>query len=396
MTPQRKRLSTAHRVVLAVTVPQSLVLMSGFPEELGMRGWDVHVVSSGEPLTPYPPGVTFHALPMQREPSPLMDLVALVRWIRLLVRLRPDLVSAGTPKAALLGCVAAALVRVPSRVYVLRGLRLETEVGLRRRVLWMFEWITSQASTAILSVSPSLSRVYLRENLSRVPKLTVLGAGSSNGVNLNSPTADAGVASAAIDRNSLGLWVDAPVVGYVGRVARDKGIGDLLRSIVELRERGVRVQLLIIGGEESTGLLQRLLAESKMTLKDVHWIGTVADARPYYSLMDVLCLPTRREGFPNVVLEAAAASVPAIVSDVTGARDSVVHGKTGLLFPQGEIKELAEQIMKVISNPSLKAALGEHARARAEAEFDRNRVWDLTEEYYRRQIARSNRKRGHA
>ena len=117
------------RIVLGVTVDLSLRLMAGFPQYLAERGWDVHVVSSpGARLDALAgvDGVTVHALTMAREPSPVSDLRSLIAWMRLLRRLRPDVVSVGTPKAGLLGGIAARLTRVPGRVYMLRGLRLET------------------------------------------------------------------------------------------------------------------------------------------------------------------------------------------------------------------------------------------------------------------------------
>jgi hypothetical protein len=149
------------RILLAVTSSRSLILMRGLPARLAADGWDVHVVSASGPeqadlvgLS----GVTIHTVDMARNASPLSDLVALGRWIRLLARIRPDVVSVGTPKAGLLGGVAAFLTRVPRRVYVLRGLRLETVTGPARLVLAFLERVSAGSSHVVLAVGHSLAR----------------------------------------------------------------------------------------------------------------------------------------------------------------------------------------------------------------------------------------------
>lgn len=371
------------RVVLAVTSAQSLKLMTGFPEYLSSKGWDVHVVASSVPNTPFPEGVTFQCLPMKREPSLLHDLASLTAWIRLLVRLRPNLVVAGTPKAGLLGMVSAFVTGVPTRIYLLRGLRLTTESGLRRRMLWLFEWICSSASTRVQAVSSSLRDEYIEHRLCEPEKVVVLGAGSSNGVEI----VDAGdlQGSATVTRDSARLEVDTPVVGFVGRLARDKGLLTLLSAVRQLRDSGVSAQILLVGPEEPHGSLGESLRVSRLEPDAVTWVGAVPDARPYYPTMDVLCLPTRREGFPNVVLEAAVQGVPAVVSEVTGAVDSVIDRETGWLFSADDTCDLAARLREVLEDADLRLAAGRKARERVTMHYDRTVVWARTERFFRRE-----------
>lgn len=252
-----------NRIVLAVTSAQSLRLMAGFPDYLSEQGWDVHVVSADPPSTP-PNGWTAHALPMRREPSPLLDLVSLTRWVKLLFTLRPTLVVAGTPKAGLLGMLAAAVTRTPRRVYLLRGLRLSTESGPRRWLLEVLERVALTAATEVQSVSHSLREEVVELRLAARDKVTVVAQGSSNGVSV--PAADEAAVPAARRRAELGL-PERPTIGFVGRMHADKGLPALLRAFAHSAS-GSEAQLLLIGPEEPAGYLQGLLDGLEATVRN--------------------------------------------------------------------------------------------------------------------------------
>jgi glycosyltransferase involved in cell wall biosynthesis len=376
----------SRRIVLAVTTTQSLVLMKGFPEFLASRGWDVHVVTSGK--TPASgDGVAFHTVNMARDPSPLADLAALVSWIVLLLRLRPTIVVAGTPKAGLLGTVAARVTGVPSRIYMLRGLRLETEMGIRRRVLEMFERLSALSATKVLAVSHSLREEFVRCGLCPGWKVIVLGAGSSNGVAVPSPHDEAEInEQAGRLRVELDIKQDRPVVGFVGRLSRDKGLPVLLTALERLTGES-ETQVLLVGPEEPLGFLTAAVRTGELQLDQVIWAGQVADVRPYYALMDVLCLPTKREGFPNVVLEASIQGIPTVASKVTGVVDAIVEGETGLLFTDDDPDELAKALRLLIEDPSLAEALGARAKNRAATLFSRSAVWTQTASFFEDELA---------
>lgn len=377
------------RIVLAVTTAQSLTLMKDFPEFLGSRGWEVHVVTSGANSEKVADGVTLHDLPMMREPSPLADLVALVRWIWLLLRVRPMTVVAGTPKAGLLGTLAARLIGVPSRVYMLRGLRLETETGLRRRLLLGLEWIAGRASTKVLAVSHSLLEEFVGLRLCSRDKVVVLGAGSSNGVVIPKEAEKERLAERTRQLRTELCLQSRPTVGFVGRLSRDKGLPILLEAVDRLRVTGGEVQLLVVGQEEPTGFLREALRSTTLRPETLVWTGPVDDVQPYYGLMDVLCLPTKREGFPNVVLEAAANGVPSVVSRVTGASDSVVDGVTGVLYEQDDPRQLADALKELVDSQAAREAMGRKARNRVIELFERSRVWHQTASFLEDELART-------
>lgn len=374
------------RIVLGVTAAGSLRLMKGLPDFLVSKGWDVHVVCS-DPPEGLSTSWSLHGIPMERLPSPARDLLSLGRWTLLLMRLRPDLVVVGTPKAGLLGTIAATLTLRPNRIYMLRGLRLSTARGSSRTMLWAFEKMTMLLATRIQAISVSLVWESVALGLAPATKFVVLGSGSSNGVDI--PPDEELLVERTKRRNEVGL-PNRPVVGYVGRLTADKGIDVLLEAYKRLRGR-VSATLLIVGHEEPPGYLAGALASAGLDESDVHWVGPVADPSPYYFAMDVLCLPTKREGFGNVIIEAAAHGTPQIASAVTGCVDAVEDGVTGHLVPPDDVGAWVNALQEMLLNESYRARLGSAGRARVQREFTRRRLWDLIDAFYEGELSHRRR-----
>lgn len=371
------------RILIGVTADVSVGLLSGLPQKLAADGWEVHVASSpGERLEALgsEPGVTVHPLPMAREIDVPRDIRGLRDWMRLIRHLRPDAVFVGTPKAGLLGITAARLLGVRTRVYHLRGLRLETAAGTTRRVLTIMERLTIRLATKTLAVSPSLRQRVVSLGLASESRVTVRGHGSSNGVDVDRFAP--GNAAARVE----GLLPDAPVIGFVGRLNHDKGLEVLAEACRILDAERVEYQLLIVGGIDGAELDSfSLLRRAPIVL------GAVADTSMYYPLMRALCLPTLREGFPNVVLEAGATGIAVVTTDATGAVDSVIPERTGLMVPAGDAQQLAVALRRVVEDPSLAAGLGAAARDFVVENFRRDAVHASVSEFLRGELARGRR-----
>lgn len=385
ITESSNAMNVRPRILLGVTSDMSLRLLRSFPEHLAEAGWDVHVACApGERLDERQNSrhVTYHAVDMVRTPHPWKDMGALVRWYRLMRKVRPDVTSVGTPKAALLGGLAAKFAQVPVRVLHQRGLVLETAKGPKRVVLRVTELLSTWSSTTVLSVSHSLKRVLVEEGLAPASKISVLGAGSSNGVETKEfESASFTTEEVARVGLAVGLPASKCIVGYVGRVTLDKGFGTLADAITQLKRAGEEFALLIVGGVEDVES-RRLIAAVRAEGVEVLTTGAVPDPAIYYQLIDVLCLPTLREGLPNVVLEASAASRPVVTTDATGAVDSVLHGRTGLVVPRGDAVALASALSTLIRSPEMRRSMGAEARDFVASNFERHDVWANLVNFY--------------
>ena len=257
-----------------------------------------------EPDSPPEPGkwddgVTVEHVPFVREPSPFADLRALWATIRLIRRLRPTIVNASTPKAGLLGMLAAWVCRVPVRVYVVRGFRFETAIGWRRRLFRSLEWIAIHSANHVVFNSRSLLEIGENEGLIARPAAgEVIGGGSGNGIDV-ARFADDVLPSRAEARERFGLPTDATVVGFVGRFTRDKGIADLAHVFTSTLRQRPDVWLLLVGQFEDGDPVPadvRAMIERDERIVTMPWLDHTGVA---YRAMDVLAFPSYREGLPE-------------------------------------------------------------------------------------------------
>lgn len=377
-------------IVVGVTHPQTCLVLAGRLRRLREAGFRVVLVSGpGELLdsTAAAEGVEAVSIPMEREIAPLADLISLMRLCRLLHRLKPQVVEFSTPKAGLLGSVAAVLCRVPHRVYMLRGLKLETAQGLKRRILWAAERIAMACAHRVLCNSKSVRKRTMALALASAGKLDLLGAGSSNGVDIQrfSP----GPCSL---RPQLGLLAEDLVVGFVGRLTRDKGLPELIEAFEIIESIEPRARLLLVGWfDASEDSLDPELRVRITGHPGIRLTGFVPDTSEYYRVMDIMVLPTWREGFPNAVLEAQASGIPVITTLSTGSCDSVVPEVTGLLVPPGYPGAIVEAVLKLLRNPERRRRMGRAARAWARGNYANEHVLALTVDYYKGRLAEENR-----
>jgi glycosyltransferase involved in cell wall biosynthesis len=369
-------------ILVGVTHAQTCLVLGARLRALRNAGFHVLLLSSPGPLldiTAAREHVERIELPMRRSIAPFADLVSLYRLWRLIGKCRPDLVEFGTPKAGLLGTLAAWLRGVPRRVYMLRGLKLETTSGFKRRILLAAERLAARCAHVVLCNSESLRAEALALRVAPFRKLRLLGDGSSNGVDIDrfSP-------GSSPVREQLGIPDYVPVIGFAGRLTRDKGLPELCEAFDLILCAEPSTRLLLVGwfdvAEDALdpGLRMRILRHPH-----IYCTGFVPDTAPYYRAMDLLVLPTWREGFPNVVLEAAAAGIPVVTTECTGARDSVLPEITGLMIPPGHPDAIYEAVMKLVRDPQRRRLMGQSARAWILEHYVESRVVGMTVDYYK-------------
>ena len=349
-------------------------------------GFEVIVITSpGEELQAAgrSEGIETFAVPMAREVSLWSDLKSLVRLYQTIRCLRPSITNVGTPKAGLLGGVAAWLAQVPCRFYTLRGLRCETARGLKHKALVFTERIACGCAHQVFCVSESVREKAVALGIVDMDRAVVLGSGSGNGVDAArfAPTAEVLDVTLQL-RRDLGIPLETPVVGYVGRLTRDKGIPQLLDAYSQLRFSFPELRLLLVGDFEKGDALSPEMRQRILRDRYIIFCGFAPDTAPYYHLMNVLALPSRREGFPNAVLEAQAAGKAVVASRATGTVDAIIDGVTGILVPLGDAEALATALQHLLRNRDIAEAMGRAGRARVLREFRQELIWAaLAREY---------------
>lgn len=312
------------------------------------------------------------AVGMARKISPLRDLITVLELYSLFRRERFDLVVSVVPKAGLLGMVASALAGVKHRVHIFQGEVWASKSGLMRGLLKSMDRVIANSATHVLAVSPSERQFLEEQGVANVGQVRVLGSGSISGVDMARFRPDQET------RNSLrkehGIPDDAVVCLFLGRLTADKGVFDLVRAFVLCGEANPRLWLVLAGpDEEGVGprLRSLLMGEvgGRMLVE-----GFTHTPERYIAAADFLCLPSYREGFGMVVIEAAAAGIPSVGSRIYGVSDAIVENETGLLVPPGDVPQLAEALSHLASDEALRARLALAGRMRVETEFRQEKV----------------------
>lgn len=369
------------KLAYIVTVPTTArVLLRGQLAFMREAGFDVTVIASpGAELevVAQREGVRVLGIEMPREINVVRDAKALLELSKALGAWAPDIVNASTPKAGLLGMLSAWRCQVPIRVYLLRGLRFELSHGVKGSILRHCERVAAHAAHRIVCVSGSVKEGFLKEGLARAEKCHVLGAGSSNGVDLERFDPERVRGAAEELARTLKIQAGEQIFGFVGRPVADKGSKELMAAWEGIRAKPASARLLIVGagfaGDDLDPELQRWMAERD----DIIAVGEVEDLAPYFALMHALVFPSYREGFPNVPLEAAAMGVPTVGFRATGTRDVVLDGTTGLLANVGDADGLQLHLERYLKEPELCHTHGQNAQRRARELFDRRRIWEL-------------------
>lgn len=373
---------TNKKIFQLVTVSKSITLMKGQIEYLRDKGLDVHVVSSkGPEQNTYSSDIT-HAVNMEREISLKNDFKSLFNMIKLFRKERPYIVNSGTPKAGLIGTLAAFITCRPVRIYTVRGLRLETVTGLKYKILYAMEKLAMYCSTDIIAVSESLKSKIVELKLANKNKIKVLGYGSSNGVNLEKFDKKFDAIPNELQEQLSGNFV----IGFVGRIVKDKGIKEVVEMFKMLQAKNLKVKLLLLGNPEKDDSISASDYQYLVDNHDVILAGHVSQPVNYFNHMDVLVSPTYREGFANVSLEAQCVEVPVITTRATGAIDTIEDNQTGFLVDVGESKELTEYVEYLINHPNVKNEMGKKGRKRVEEKFRNEVIWEHLETIYKNKL----------
>ncbi|MEP7154197.1 MAG: glycosyltransferase [Betaproteobacteria bacterium] len=333
------------------------------------------------------PGVQWVDINLNRKFSPLADVSSLWALYRFFQKNRPDVVHSIMPKAGLLAAFAGFAARVPVRMHTFTGQTWVNQHPVGGFLLYGLDRLINALNSVCLTDSRSQSEFLLEHGFAHDAKaLPVLGEGSLSGVDLTRFSFPRDPLVVERLRKKFGLGEQDFVFAFIARKSRDKGALDMVRAFAPLAASHPRARLLFVGPDESAGELLALKARSPQLFERVIEVERVVDHEAYLAVTDVLCLPSFREGFGSIVIDAAASGVPAIGSRIVGLVDSIEDGKTGVLFAAGAVDELVNAMQALLENPQRAKDMGAAARQRIEARFSAERLYGLLKEFYLAQL----------
>ncbi len=334
-------------------------------------------------------GVKTFYLPLTRKITPIRDLLCVFKLYKYLKRVKPLIVHTHTPKAGVVGMMAAKLAGVSVRLHTVAGLPLVEATGLKRWILDRVEKYTYKCATKVLPNSKGLKEIIVREGYCTTDKLEVLGEGSSNGIDTNYfSRLHFNGDEIRSKREKLNIPFRDKVFVFIGRIVKDKGINELIGAFVKLNTQLPDSTLLLVGPYEDE--LDPLSPETKNLIEShtkIITTGYQEDVRIYLALSDILVFPSYREGFPNVVMQAGAMGLPVVASDINGCNEIIQDGINGMLIPVKNEKELLIKMKELTLDRELREQLAANARERIVTKYDRLKMWKTILNEYREQQA---------
>jgi len=329
-------------------------------------------------------GIKMREIGLCRTISPFKDIKALIQLILLIKNEEPHLIHTHTPKAGLLGMIASYICRVPIRIHTVTGMPLMGVKGFKRKILLFVEKITYSLASHIYPNSKGLKSFIVQENLASEAKLKVLLNGSTNGVDFDFFNPNLLIPKQEL-REKNNLKKDDFLFLFVGRIAKEKGIEELVNAFVRLEKEfpNRNIKLMLIGKVETQyGILSKETLNLINTHLDILTPGRFDDVRPYYKMSDIFILPSYREGFPNAVLEAGAMGLPSIVTNINGCNEIITHNINGKIIPAKDEHKLYEVMKEMFLNDKGNKRMSKKAIEIIKERYSRKKmIQELKKEY---------------
>jgi glycosyltransferase involved in cell wall biosynthesis len=331
--------------------------------------------------------VEVHHIPFERKISLVTDIKSLLKLIALVRQVRPVVIHSITPKAGMLAMLAGLVAGVPNRWHTFTGQVWATKQGLARRALKAFDRLIVLLASKVFADSASQCRLLFDEQVIQNGQISMLGSGSIAGVDLNRFCPDATHRERL--QKQFGTDASTCVFLFVGRLAKDKGVFDLVQAFRQVAKTVPDIELWMVGPDDEA-LLQALQASAETCDAPIRWHGATPTPEQFMAAADILLLPSYREGFGSVIIEGAACGVPTIAYRIDGVIDAVVDGSTGLLVEVGRPMVFASAMERLAKDKQLRLRLGHQARERVICDFSSEKVTDAWLKFYRSQLNENN------
>ena len=373
--------STPKKLIRITTVPMSLMyLLPGQMNFMKEHGYDVLMISADgkEREAVMEAEKCRHiVVPMTRKITPLQDLKCLFQLIKIFRKEKPDIVHSHTPKAGLLGMIAARICGVKARVHTVAGLPMMVEKGAKYKLLKWVEKITYAAANHVWPNSHSLLEFISKNKMTHPGKLSMIAKGSTNGINTDRFNEN-NIIPERLQAIKENIQYDASntYLLCMGRLVKDKGIVELINVFKVLNQSSPSLKLILVGDFESSldPLPEQTVAEIKNngSIIHIHW---TTEVEYYMHLADNFIFPSHREGFPNVLLQAGAMKLPIICSRIPGNIDIVKENETGLIFEPGNESQIQSLILQAISQKEKMMGMAAKLKQTIFSEYQRSYIW---------------------
>jgi len=379
---QGKSLNFMQKLIRITTVPLSLEKLLEGQLTFMNKHYEVIAISADkERLERFgrDNGVRTFWVEMTRAITPVKDLKAVWKLYRYFKKEKPLIVHTHTPKAGIVGMLSAKLAGVPYRLHTVAGLPLLEATGTKRKILDLVEKLTYSLATKIYPNSKGLEEIILKEKFTAENKLKIIGKGSSNGIDTKYFDPDKFTIE---DKREIKIQIGIPLEDFVflfiGRLVSDKGINELVAAFDALYNKKPEISLLLIGPLEED--LDPLKPETLELIEDhpkIYTTGYVTDVRPFLAVGEVLTFPSYREGFPNVVMQAGAMNLPALVTNINGCNEIIEDGKNGIIVPVKDMNSLYQAMRSMLTESVFRDELSRRARSEICKHYEREEFWEL-------------------
>ena len=377
------------KLIRITTVPMALrYLLPGQMHFMANNSFDVLMISAdGKELAEViaKEQCRHIIVPMTRKITPLQDLKCLLRLIKIFRKEKPDIVHTHTPKAGLLGMLAAKFCGVKVRIHTVAGLPLMVEKGFKHQLLKFIEKLTYASANHIWPNSNSLMQFIIKNKLCKTAKLSIIAKGSTNGIQLNRFNKE-NLQPEIIDeiKTQINYSANNIYLLCIGRLVVDKGIAELVHVFTRLQKANDNLVLILVGEYETTldPLPSETLHEIEINPSIIH-INWTTQVEYYMKLADLFVFPSHREGFPNVLLQAGAMGLPVICSHITGNIDIVTNNETGLIFDSGNEQQMLKLLQYVLLHPQHMQNMAKKLQQEIKENYPRENIWQNMLEAYK-------------
>ena len=377
------------KLIRITTVPMALrYLLPGQMQFMAANGFDVLMMSAeGKELAEIieMEQCRHIIVPMTRKITPFQDLKCLFTLIKIFRKEKPDIVHTHTPKAGLLGMLAAKFCGVKTRIHTVAGLPLMVEKGFKYRVLKCTEKLTYVAANHVWPNSNSLMKIIIEKKLCKTNKLQVIAKGSTNGINISRFDKEVLNENVLYEiKKQVNFSNEHKYLLCIGRLVKDKGIAELVHVFTQLQNNNQNLKLILVGEYEDTldplpsAVLQEI--ETNPSIIHINWSNQV---EYFMHLAGLFVFPSHREGFPNVLLQAGAMQLPIICSQITGNTDIVTDKETGLIFESGNEQQMCKLLQYALLHPQHMQDMAKKLQQHVRDNYRQENIWQNMLEAYK-------------